>query len=55
MLLVMGQWFSCRRQATQKGSISMLIRQKGWAPILLVADLTYEAELIEPGYFAGNR
>ncbi len=30
-----------------KGSLSMLIRQEGWDPILLVADLTYEAALME--------
>jgi glyoxylase-like metal-dependent hydrolase (beta-lactamase superfamily II) len=29
------------------GSISMLIRQSGWAPILLVADLTYDPLLLE--------
>ena len=29
------------------GSVSMLIRQVGWAPILLVADLTYEAAMLE--------
>jgi len=28
------------------GSLSMLIRTKGWAPILLVGDLTYEAALL---------
>lgn len=28
------------------GSLSMLIRQEGWDPILLVGDLTYEAELL---------
>lgn len=28
------------------GSISMLIRQVGWSPILLVADLTYDAALM---------
>lgn len=35
------------------GSISMLIRQDGWAPILLVADLTYEAALMEKGVVPG--
>lgn len=30
-----------------KGSMSMLIRQTGWDPILLVADLTYEACLLD--------
>ncbi len=29
------------------GSLSLLIRQKGWDPILLVADLSYEAALLE--------
>lgn len=29
------------------GSLSMLIRREGWRPILLVGDLTYEAELLE--------
>ena len=29
------------------GSLSMLIRNEGWAPILLVGDLTYEAALLE--------
>lgn len=28
------------------GSMSMLIRQEGWDPIILVGDLTYEAELL---------
>ena len=29
------------------GSISMLVRQAGWAPILLVGDLTYETASLE--------
>jgi N-acyl homoserine lactone hydrolase len=29
------------------GSLSMLVQSEAWAPILLVGDLTYEAELIE--------
>lgn len=29
------------------GSLSMLIRRKGWAPILLVGDLTYDAKLLK--------
>ncbi len=29
------------------GSLSMLVRSEGWAPILLAGDLTYEADLIE--------
>jgi len=29
------------------GSMSMLIRQEGWNPILLVGDLTYETSLLE--------
>ena len=36
-----------------KGSISMLIRQEGWDPILLVADLTYEAALMEKDVVPG--
>lgn len=36
------------------GSLSMLIRQDGWNPILLVGDLTYEAGLIEKGVVAGT-
>jgi len=35
------------------GSISMLIRQDGWDPILLVGDLTYEPELLENDVVAG--
>jgi N-acyl homoserine lactone hydrolase len=36
------------------GSISMLIRRNGWAPILLVADLAYEASLIERNVVPGT-
>ncbi len=36
-----------------KGSMSMLIRQEGWDPILLVADLTYEASLMEKDVVPG--
>ncbi|WP_171237913.1 N-acyl homoserine lactonase family protein [Ruegeria sp. HKCCA5763] len=36
-----------------RGSMSMLIRQEGWDPILLVADLTYEASLIEKDVVPG--
>ena len=36
-----------------KGSISMLIRQEGWDPILLVADLTYEAVLMQKDVVPG--
>jgi N-acyl homoserine lactone hydrolase len=36
------------------GSISMLIRRTGWAPILLVADLAYEAALIERNVVPGT-
>lgn len=36
-----------------KGSMSMLIRQEGWDPILLVADLTYEAALMEKDVVPG--
>ncbi|MBS9718330.1 N-acyl homoserine lactonase family protein [Pseudohalocynthiibacter aestuariivivens] len=35
------------------GSISMLIRQDGWDPILLVADLTYETTLLEDNVVPG--
>lgn len=37
-----------------KGSISMLIRQEGWDPILLVGDLTYETGLIERDVLPGT-
>lgn len=37
-----------------KGSISMLIRQEGWRPILLVADLTYETALLEQNRVPGT-
>lgn len=37
-----------------KGSMSMLIRQAGWDPILLVGDLTYEAALLERDVVAGT-
>lgn len=36
------------------GSISMLIRREGWAPILLVADLTYDPKLLEQDITAGT-
>ena len=36
------------------GSMSMLIRQAGWHPILLVADLTYEAALLEQEVVPGT-
>ena len=36
------------------GSMSMLIRRPGWAPILLVADLTYEADLLEQDVIPGT-
>ncbi|WOF74114.1 N-acyl homoserine lactonase family protein [Parvibaculaceae bacterium PLY_AMNH_Bact1] len=35
------------------GSLSMLIRREGWPPILLVGDLTYEAELLEQNKVPG--
>ena len=35
------------------GSMSMLIRQDGWDPILLVADLTYEAALMAQDVIPG--
>lgn len=37
-----------------KGSMSMLIRQEGWRPILLVADLTYETALLEKDQVPGT-
>lgn len=37
-----------------KGSISMLIRQQDWAPILLVGDLTYETALLEQDIVPGT-
>ena len=37
-----------------KGSISMLIRQEGWHPILLVRDLTYETALLEHDVLPGT-
>jgi N-acyl homoserine lactone hydrolase len=36
------------------GSMSMLIRQDGWAPILLVGDLTYETALLEQDIAPGT-
>ena len=36
------------------GSMSMLIRQYGWDPILLVGDLTYEAALLEQDIVPGT-
>lgn len=36
------------------GSMSMLIRQEGWEPILLVGDLTYEAALLEKDIVPGT-
>ncbi len=36
------------------GSMSMLIRQNGWNPILLVGDLTYEAALLEQDVVPGT-
>ncbi len=35
------------------GSISMLIRNAGWSPILLVGDLVYESKLIDQNVTAG--
>ena len=32
----------------------MLIRSEGWAPILLVADLTYEASLLDDDILPGT-
>lgn len=36
------------------GSLSMLIRQPGWDPILLAGDLTYETRLLEQGIVPGT-
>lgn len=36
------------------GSLSLLIRQEGWRPILLVGDLTYEARLLEQDITPGT-
>ncbi|WP_422037077.1 N-acyl homoserine lactonase family protein [Roseibium sp.] len=36
-----------------RGSLSMLIRQAGWDPILLVGDLTYEAALLDQDVVPG--
>ena len=36
------------------GSLSMLVRQEGWDPILLVGDLTYETALLEQGVDPGT-
>ncbi len=36
------------------GSMSMLIRQKGWDPILLMGDLSYEAKLLEQDVVPGT-
>ncbi len=36
------------------GSMSLLIRQEGWDPILLVGDLTYEASLLEQDIVPGT-
>lgn len=36
------------------GSLSMLIRQEGWNPILLVGDLTYETALLEQDIVPGT-
>ena len=37
-----------------RGSMSLLIRQDGWDPILLVGDLTYEAALLEKNIVPGT-
>jgi glyoxylase-like metal-dependent hydrolase (beta-lactamase superfamily II) len=36
------------------GSMSMLIRREGWDPILLVGDLTYEADLLDRDVVPGT-
>jgi N-acyl homoserine lactone hydrolase len=36
------------------GSMSLLIRQEGWAPILLVGDLTYETALLDRDIVPGT-
>jgi N-acyl homoserine lactone hydrolase len=35
------------------GSMALLVRRPGRAPLLLVGDLTYEAELLEAGRIPG--
>lgn len=35
------------------GSLSLVIRREGWAPVALVGDLTYSCELIEAGKVPG--
>ena len=37
-----------------RGSMSMLIRQEGWDPVLLVGDLTYETALLEQDIVPGT-
>ena len=37
-----------------RGSMSLLIRQEGWDPILLVGDLTYETTLLEQDIVPGT-
>ncbi len=36
------------------GSLSMLVRNDAWAPVLLVGDLTYEASLLDKGVLPGT-
>lgn len=36
------------------GSLSLLLRQEGWDPILLVRDLTYETALLEQDVVPGT-
>lgn len=35
------------------GSVSMIVRQDGWAPMALVGDLTYSCELLDSGVVPG--
>ncbi len=36
------------------GSLSMVVRQSGWAPMALVGDLTYSCDLLEAGKVPGS-
>jgi N-acyl homoserine lactone hydrolase len=49
-----GSMFLLPTPGHTRGSMSMLIRQDGWDPILLVGDLTYEAALLEDDIVPGT-